>query len=212
MGNSSALPTKPSFCHPAIYKNVLQTQENFSLSRAIGELVQFSSCLQNSKLHAAFNQSHNCQFLPSSLRLGNSPAVSKPCCCPPKSLCPSLGGSREKPVPKLHRSCLPYTNDAGGRDGNDRELNLRNKREGNKAGKFNALMHSQPSARDATWREQTLSHFESRFLPWMWRRLENLRVIKGACSSDFQLIWEVWSVLRISRGTNSTIYYSKAAV
>lgn len=117
------------------------------------------------------------QFLPSLLREGNSPVVPKPCCCPPSSLCPSLGGSREKPVSKLHKSCLPHTSDAGGRDRNDRELNLRNKREGNKAGKFDALMHSQPSACDATRRKQILTHFESRFLPWMGRRLEKLKVI-----------------------------------
>lgn len=101
----------------------------------------------------------------------------KPCCCPPRSLCHSLGGSREKTVSKLHKSCLPPTTDAGGRDGNDRELNIRNKREGNKASKFNALTHSQLSACDATRREQTLSRFESRFLPWMWRRFEKLHVI-----------------------------------
>lgn len=72
------------------------------------------------KISAALNQSHKRQFLTSSLRQGSSSVVPKPCCCPPRSLCHSLGGSREKPVSKLHKSCLPHTTDAGGRDRNDR--------------------------------------------------------------------------------------------
>lgn len=126
------------------------------------QLVQFSSSLQNSKLDAALNQSHKCQFLTSSLRQGNSQI--------PRWQQREASVKTPQELPPPHSWCR-------GQRQKWEIINIRNKREGNKVGEFNAMMHYQPSACDATRREQTLSHFESRFLPWMWRRLEKLSVI-----------------------------------